>query len=102
MKFPTEKELEKNRKKLEKTEGSLVLSPNASPIEKLRYEICRHFVVYKREHDLSCKDLAKLIGVDESLMSKILRYRHDRFSTDKLIDMFAKIYPKHHLALKVS
>lgn len=102
MKFPSEKELAKMRKKLEKAEGSLMLSAKASPIEKLRYEICRQFVIYQREHDLTCKDLAKLIGVDESLMSKILRYRHDRFSTDKLVEMLSKIHPKHHLVLKVS
>jgi predicted XRE-type DNA-binding protein len=102
MKFPSEKELQKIRKKLDKSEGSLVLSPNATPIEKLRYEICRQFVVYQRDHNLKCKELAKLVGVDESLMSKILRYRHDRFSTDKLIEMLSKIHPKHHLVLKVS
>ena len=102
MKFPSEKELAKVRKKLEKAEGSLVLSPNATSLEKLRYEICRQFVIYHREHELTSKELAKRVGVDESLMSKILRYRHDRFSTDKLIEMLSKIYPKHHLVLKVS
>lgn len=102
MTFPSEKELAKMRKKLEKAEGSLMLSPKAPPLEKLRYEICRQFVIYQREHDLKCKDLAKLVGVDESLMSKVLRYRHQRFSTDKLVEMLAKIHPKHRLVLKVS
>lgn len=102
MKYPSEKELAKMRKKLEKTEGSLLLSPHATPLEKLRYEICRQFVIFCREHDLKSKELAKIVGVDESLMSKVLRYRHDRFSTDKLVEMLAKIYPKHHLLLKVS
>ena len=102
MKFPSEKELARVRKKLEKVEGSLMLSPDATPIEKLRYEICRQFVIYQRKNELKCKDLAKLVGVDESLMSKVLRYRHRRFSTDKLIEMLSKIHPKHHILLKVS
>jgi predicted XRE-type DNA-binding protein len=102
MRFPNKKELNKVRKKLEKSDGSLVLSPNATPIEKLRYDICRQFVVYKREHDLSCKDLAKIVDVDESIMSKVLRYRNERFSTDKLIEMLTAIYPRHYLILKVS
>lgn len=102
MKFPNEKELSKIRKKLEKAEGSLALSPNATPLEKLRYEICRQFVIYQREHNLKAKELAKIVGVDESLMSKILRYRHQRFSTDKLVELLSKIYPKHHLVLKIS
>lgn len=102
MKFPNEKELAKMRKKLDKSVGSVVLSPEASPLEKFRYEICRQFVIYQREHDLKCKDLAKIVGVDESVMSKVLRYRNERFTTDKLIQMLAKIHPRHHLILKVS
>lgn len=102
MSFPSEKELAKMRKKLEKMEGSLVLSAGATPLEKLRYEICKHFVIYLREHNLKIKELAKIVGVDESIMSKILNYRHQRFSTDKLVEYLAKIHPKHHLLLKVS
>ncbi len=102
MAFPSKKELTKMRKKLDKAEGSLMLSRNATPLEKLRYEICKQFVIYAREHDLKSKELAKLVGVDESLMSKVLRYRHHRFSTDKLVEMLTKIHPKHHLLLRVS
>jgi predicted XRE-type DNA-binding protein len=102
MTFPTEKKLSKIRKKLEKAEGSLVLSKNATALEKFRYEICRQFVIYCRDHDLKSKELAKIVGVDESIMSKVLRYRNERFTTDKLIQMLARIYPKHHLILKVA
>jgi predicted XRE-type DNA-binding protein len=102
MKFPNEKELAKMRKKMEKSKGSIVLSPEASPLEKFRFEICRQFVIYQREHDLKCKDLAKIVGVDESVMSKVLRYRNERFTTDYLIQMLTKIHPRHHLILKVS
>jgi len=102
MKFPNTKQLSKMRKKLEKADASLALSPTATPLEKLRYEICRQFVIYQREHDLKCKELAKIVGVDESIMSKVLRYRNERFTTDKLIQMLSKIHPKHQLVLKVS
>ncbi len=102
MKFPSEKQLAKIRKKLDKSEGSLVLPPKASPLEKFRYEICRQFVIYQREHNLKCKELAKIVGVDESIMSKVLRYRSERFTTDKLIQMLSKIHPKHNLELKVA
>ena len=102
MGFPKTKELAKFRKKLDKADGTLLISPDASTLEKFRYEICRQFVIYQREHNLKSKDLAKLVNIDESLMSKVLRYRHQRFSTDRLIEMLAKIYPKHRLILKVS
>lgn len=102
MKFPSEKQLAKMRKKLDKADGSLVLPPHATPLEKFRYEICRQFVIYQRKHQLKCKELAKIVGVDESVMSKVLRYRNERFTTDKLIQMLSKIHPKHDLELRVS
>jgi len=79
-----------------------VLSKTASSLEKLRYEICRQFIIYQREHELKSKELAKIVGVDDSVMSKVLHYRSERFTTDKLILMLSKIYPKHDLVLKVS
>lgn len=102
MKFPNQKQLAKMRKKLDRAEGSLALSANASPLEKFRYEICRQFVIYQRKHNLKCKELAKIVGVDESIMSKVLRYRNERFTTDKLIQMLSEIHPRHNLTLKVS
>lgn len=102
MTFPSKKKLVAIRAKLEKAEGALLLSPEATPLEKLRYEICRQFVLYQREHGLKSKELAKIVGVDESIISKVLRYRSDRFTTDKLIEMLAKIHPKHRISLKVS
>ncbi len=101
-KFPSEKELKEVRKKLSRKQGSLVLSKDATPLEKLRYEICKQFVIYKRENELKSKELAKIVGVDTSIMSKVLKYRNERFSTDKLIEMLAKIYPKHDLLLKIA
>ncbi len=68
MRLPKEKQLSKMTKKLEKTEGSLALSLHASPLEKFRYEYCRQFVIYQREHNLKCKELAKIVGVDESII----------------------------------
>ncbi len=102
MGMPSEKVLKKMRKKLDKCEGSLMLSPDATELDKFRFEICKQFVIYAQEYNLKSKELAKIVGVDESIMSKVLRYRNERFTTDKLIEMLSKIYPKHHLILKVS
>lgn len=101
VKFPSKNELARVLKKLEKTEGSLVLSPDATPLEKLRYEICRHFVIYKREHKLKVEDIAKKVGINERLMSKILHYRHQRISTDKLIDILSKIHKKYSIKIQI-
>jgi hypothetical protein len=49
MGFPTESELNKIRKKLAKVQGTLMLAPDATPLEKFRWDICQRFVVSHEE-----------------------------------------------------
>ena len=100
MAFPDEKKLKKMREKLEKAEGSLALSPDASPLDRFRWELSQKFIKYKREHGLSQKELAELVKTDESKMSKILHHRIDEFSTDRLISFYQMLDPK--MEIKVS
>lgn len=100
MGFPDKKEIERALKKLEKTEGTLALNPDATPLEKLRFDLCQKFVKYKRAKKITGKELAEALGVDEPKVSKILRHRIDEFSTDRLIDLYSRL--DSNLKLKVS
>ena len=100
MGFPNKKEIEKRRKKLENSEGSLALDKDASPLEVFRFDICQKFIKYKTEHEITQKALAEELGVDEAKVSKILRHRINEFSTDRLIDLYSRINPE--VKLKVS
>ncbi len=100
MKFPNKKTLDSMRKKLEKAEGTLMISPDASPLEKFRWDLCQKFVRYKMDHDLSQDQLAGLLGVDKAKVSKILHHRIDEFSTDRLVSLYQKIDPD--IVIKVS
>lgn len=97
MGFPSESELKRVRKKLAKAEGTLMLSPNATPLEKFRWDICQKFVVYKQKHKLSLEEMADLLGTDKAKVSKILRHRIESFSTDRLVTLLQIIYPKTEL-----
>ncbi len=97
MAFPSESELKKIRKKLSRVEGTLVPGPEATALELFRWEICQKFVVYKRENDTTLEEMAKLLKTDKAKLSKILRNRVDSFSTDRLITMLQKLYPKTKL-----
>lgn len=99
-KWPSRKEIERVLKELEKVEGTLAQPPNPTPLERFRHDIQQKFVVYKRKRDISQKEMAELLGVDEGKVSKILRNRLDDFSTDRLITLYEKINPK--VKLKVS
>ncbi len=93
MAFPPESKLKKIREKLEKVEGSLHLNKNATPLERFRWKLCQEILGYKQDHGLKQRDLAELLEVDESVVSRILRHRIDNVSTDKLIEYLQKLEP---------
>jgi predicted XRE-type DNA-binding protein len=99
MGFPNKNEIERALKKLEKSDGTLALGPDASTLEKFRWDLCQKFIKYKKAHSHNQKQLAELLEVDEAKISKILHHRIDEFSTDRLIALYSKLDPD--LKLKV-
>lgn len=97
MGFPKKTELEEALEKLENSEGSISLRNDASPLERFRFDLCQKFIRFKIEHHLKQKDLASVLGVDEAKVSKILRYRIEEFSTDRLIDLYSRLDPSIRL-----
>ena len=71
MAFPDEKTLKKMGAKLDKVEGTLMISPNATPLQKLRWDICQKFVRYTREHELTQDQLAKKLGSRINIRTEI-------------------------------
>jgi predicted XRE-type DNA-binding protein len=101
MGWPSKKEIERVLKKIEKEDLWTLAPPaNPTPLERFRYDIQQKIVGYKLRTKISQRELAKLMGVDEGKVSKILRNRLDEFSTDRLITLYEKINPK--LKLKVA
>lgn len=91
--WPKKKELDRILPELEKAEGTKHLSKSAGPLEQFRWELCQRIIKYKVEHGLKQKDLADLLGIDEPQMSRILRHRIDKVSTDKLAKFVLKLEP---------
>jgi predicted XRE-type DNA-binding protein len=99
MGFPKSSEIKKVLKKLEEAEGTLALPANSTPLEKFRHDIQQKFVAYVLAEKITQRELAKVLGIDEGKVSKILRNRISEFSTDRLISLYEKINPS--LKLKV-
>ena len=94
MGFPSKEKLKKMRNKLEKSKGTLMLSPDATPLERFRWELCQKFLQYKNEHELSQDQLAEELDVDKAKVSKILHHRIKEFSTDRLISLYQRLNPE--------
>ena len=98
-KFPSEKELKEVRDALEKAPASRMLSPNAGSVEKLKFSLCEQFVSYLLEHKLTQRELAEKIGIDESLMSKIVHF--DDFTIDRLAKYLSILFPRADLEILI-
>lgn len=94
MGLPSKATLDKMRAKLENAEGTSMISPKATPLEKFRWELCQKFIQYKNDHELTQDQLAEILGVDKAKVSKILHHRIDEFSTDRLIGLYQLLNPK--------
>src|SRR5271157_5613953 len=93
MSFPDKKHLDRAQKKVKDVEGTLMLPPVASPLERLRWDICQKFLKFKKQHDMSQDQLAHTLGIDKAKISKILRHRITEFSTDRLISLYQELNP---------
>ena len=84
-KWPSDEELKKALLEIDKAEPSRPLPPNSAAVDRLKYELCKCFIIYRQDSELSQKELADKIGIDPALMSKILKKRFDEFTIDRLV-----------------
>jgi predicted XRE-type DNA-binding protein len=102
--FPSEKELERVRKKLSDPSviGSSVLPPDASPVERAKFKACEMIIQYRKEHDHKQKELAEMLQIDEARMSEILHYKVEKFTLERLVGYVGTLYPKVRLDLSAA
>ena len=76
------------------------LSPNATPLEKSKYEICKSILHYKRENNLSEKELGKKLGIKQTDKLEYLLFCHtDYFTLDELVEYASELFTPFHLAV---
>lgn len=97
MSFPNEKELKRVRNKLKKVQGFLMLSPDADELARFRFNICQELLKYAHKNKLAAVEMAKLLEITKADMSRIFNHRINRFSTDRLVKLYAKINPDYRL-----
>ena len=84
MRYPTKDRLKAMEKKLENVEGAHSLPEDATPMDKLKYDLCREMIAYLLMNRLSQKDLADELGVDPAVVSRIVNYNIEYFTIDTL------------------
>jgi predicted XRE-type DNA-binding protein len=96
VKYPEARDLIEMIKKLSSDDviGSTVLPKNAPETDKIKYKICAKILEYKIAKNLTQKELAKKLGLDEPETSRVLHYKIERYSIERLLGYARALYPK--------
>ncbi|CAG8671995.1 3040_t:CDS:2 [Ambispora gerdemannii] len=92
--FPPEEELERITKYFADPnckEINIGLTPNASELDKTKYEICQSISRYKRVNKLTPKELGKKIGINQEKTDDILFGRIGNFNLEELVSYTGKL-----------
>jgi len=96
VRYPEEKDLSEILKKLSSDDviGSSILPKNAPESDKIKYKLCSKILEYKLNKNLTQKELAEKIGLDEPEISRVLHYKIERYSIERLLEYAKILYPK--------
>jgi len=67
------------------------LNPNATPLEKNKYEICQKILAYKQDNKLTAEKVAKSIQLTTPETEDIFFSRINKFTLDRLMDYATKL-----------
>jgi predicted XRE-type DNA-binding protein len=94
MEFPDDKEIARVKKQLAGVDPVKILPRNASQVDKLKFELCKQFVVYLREQGMAQVDLADQLGIEPARLNEMVKYRIELFTVDRLLGYAEKLNPK--------
>jgi predicted XRE-type DNA-binding protein len=68
-------------------------------VERAKYKLCQLIAKYHGEHELTQRQLAKNLDIDEARISEILRGRITSFTVERLMSYAQKLYP--HVKIQI-
>src|SRR5438477_1715406 len=67
------------------------LSPQATPLEKNKYDICQRILAYKQDNKLTTEKIAKSIQLTTPETEDIFFSRINKFTLDRLVDYATRL-----------
>lgn len=101
--FPPEEEMQKVIKRFSDPNYDRVnigLMPNASELDKTKYEICQSISRYKRINKFTPSELAKKLKINKGKLDHILFGRIANFNLDELVSYTEKL--NGHMEIKIN
>jgi predicted XRE-type DNA-binding protein len=73
-------------------EGNLILSPDASALEKTKYKVCKKILGYKQDNNLTIEELAKRINLSTPETKELLFCHIHKFTMDRLVSYASHLF----------
>lgn len=91
--FPPPEEFERVVKRAQRSHRrtNILLHPNASAAERVKYNLCKNIARYERENNLTEKELAKKLGITHSRVEKILFCHIDELDLEELVNYLEEL-----------
>jgi predicted XRE-type DNA-binding protein len=99
MKYPNKKQIDDLLNSMSDDDFSVLIPEDATDVEKIKFELCKNFIVYLREHKMTQVELANLLAIDKSRINWIVKYRIEHFSIDYLYSLLKQLNPKIELKI---
>lgn len=90
MSYPDKERIFKVLDKIKKgkIKSTEVLSSSASPIEKMKFNLCQQILKFKRVNHYSNIELSEIMGVGPAVVSRILHCQISKFKVDSLLSYY--------------
>jgi predicted XRE-type DNA-binding protein len=95
--WPSADELKRVRRLLARKAGTEGLRPDATAMDRAKWDLCAEFVKYIRSEEISQRELAKRLAVSEARVSEIVHYRLRKLTAEQLLRYLERIKPNFRL-----
>jgi predicted XRE-type DNA-binding protein len=100
-----EQKFEKYFQKIEdpkrEKEINRALPPNATPLERTKYEICKKILGYQLKNNLTDKEITKKIDLSQAEVEEILFCEIEKFTLDRLMTYANRLFSPNELEVIV-
>ena len=99
MGFPNKEQIEEVLNSLTDEDTAYLLPKDASDVDKIKFDLCKNFVVFLNKNKMTQVELATRLGVDKSRINWIVKYRIENFSIDFLYALLKQLNPNIELRI---
>ncbi len=89
--FPSDQMIKEVLKELRGRPGTIIPPKDASNVDKLKYSICQQLVRFFNKNNLTQVQLAAMLDLSPSAVSRILHYKVSAYTVDFLVKNLDKI-----------